>query len=174
MIPCVAMRILLLAGLSGLVIACGDDQPRTVAKADAGRTLVVAMGSEPGATFPPFAITGHGRMLASQIYDHLADVGPGMNTIGDAGFVPQLAERWEWSDDSLSIAFHLHPRARWHDGQPVTARDVKFTLALYANPDLGGQTVHEHARIDSVTAPDSLTVVYWIAHKSSVLLLDTA
>jgi peptide/nickel transport system substrate-binding protein len=132
------------------------------------------MPADPGAIFPPFAFSGHGRMLASQIYDHLADVGPEMNTIGDAGFVPQLAERWEWSDDSLSIAFHVNPRARWHDGRAVTARDVKFTLGLYANPDLGGQRVEEHARIDSVTTPDSLTVVYWFASRSPVQFLDAA
>jgi peptide/nickel transport system substrate-binding protein len=174
MILCVAMRILLLAGLSTLVIACGGEQPRTGAKVDTGGTLVIAMPADPGAIFPPFAFTGHGRMIASQIYDHLADVGPEMNTIGDAGFVPQLAERWDWSNDSLSIAFHLNPRARWHDGRPVTARDVKFTLGLYANPDLGGQTIEEHARVDSVTTPDSLTVVYWFANRSPVQFLDAA
>lgn len=174
MIPSVAMRIPVLVVLAGLAIACGDKKPKAGGEGDTGGTVVIAMASDPGAIFPPFAFTNYGRMIASQIYDHLADVGPGMNTIGDAGFVPQLAERWEWSKDSLSIAFHLHPRARWHDGQPVTARDVKFTLALYANPDLGGQTVHEHARIDSVTAPDSLTVVYWFANRSPVQFLDAA
>src|SRR5688572_18883763 len=174
MIPSVAMRIPVLVVLAGLAIACGDKKPRASGEGDTGGTVVIAMASDPGAIFPPFAFTGYGRMLASQIYDHLADVGPGMNTIGDAGFVPQLAERWEWSKDSLSIAFHLHPRARWHDGRAVTARDVKFTLALYANPDLGGQTIDEHARIDSVTTPDSLTVVYWFASRSPVQFLDAA
>lgn len=174
MIPCVAMRNSPLVGLLLVAIACGDDKPRAAANSDTGGTLVIAMASDPGAIFPPFAFSGYGRMLASQIYDHLADVGPEMNTIGDAGFVPQLAERWEWSRDSLSIAFHLNPRARWHDGRAVTARDVKFTLGLYANPDLGGQTVEEHARIDSVTTPDSLTVVYWFANRSPVQFLDAA
>ena len=168
------MRILLLAGVSALVLACGDEQARTGGKSDTGGTVVIALPSDPGAIFPPFAFTTHGRMLASQIYDHLADVGPEMNTVGDAGFVPQLAERWDWSSDSLSIAFQLNPRARWHDGRPVTARDVKFTLALYANPDLGGQTIEEHARVDSVTTPDSLTVVYWFASRSPVQFLDAA
>lgn len=174
MIPSVAMRILALVGLSCIAVACSDNPPRTGAAADTGGTLVIALPADPGAIFPPFAFSGYGRMLASQIYDHLADVGPEMNTIGDAGFVPQLAERWEWSADSLSIAFHLNPRARWHDGRAVTARDVKFTLALYANPDLGGQTIDEHARVDSVTTPDSLTVVYWFANRSPVQFLDAA
>jgi len=168
------VRILLLVGLAGLAASCSDKQPRGAAESDTGGTLVIAVPADPGSIFPPFAVTGHGRMIASQIYDHLADVGPEMNTIGDAGFVPQLAERWEWSDDSLSIAFHLSPRARWHDGRPVTSRDVKFTVGLYANPDLGGQTAEEHSRIDSVTTPDSLTVVYWFANRSPVQFLDAA
>jgi len=168
------MRIPVLVVLAGLAIACGAKKPHASGEGDTGGTVVIAMASDPGAIFPPFAFTNYGRMIASQIYDHLADVGPGMNTIGDAGFVPQLAERWEWSKDSLSIAFHLHPRARWHDGRAVTARDVKFTLALYANPDLGGQTIDEHARIDSVTTPDSLTVVYWFASRSPAQFLDAA
>src|SRR5688572_26715552 len=98
MIPSVTMRTLVLVGLSCIAAACGDNQPRIGAASDTGGTLVIAMPSDPGAIFPPFAFTTYGRMIASQIYDHLADVGPEMNTIGDAGFVPQLAERWEWSD----------------------------------------------------------------------------
>jgi len=160
--------------LSCLLTACDAKRAPNAGETDTGGTLVIAMPADPGAIFPPFAFTNHGRMIASQIYDHLADVGPGMNTIGDAGFRPQLAERWTWSRDSLSIAFHINPRARWHDGRAVTARDVKFTLALYANPDLGGQTIEEHARLDSVTVRDSLTVVYWFASRSPVQFLDAA
>src|SRR5688572_18513744 len=174
MIPSVAMRIPGHVVRAGLAITCCDINLKVGCEGDTGCTVVIAVSADPGAIFPPFAFRNHGRMIASQIYDHLADVGPEMNTIGDAGFVPQLAERWEWSRDSLSIAFHLSPRARWHDGHPVTARDVKFTLALYANPDLGGQTIQEHARIDSVTTPDSLTVVYWFASRSPVQFLDAA
>lgn len=160
--------------LACLVTACDDKRAPAAGETDTGGTVVIAMQADPGPIFPPFAFSNHGRMIASQIYDHLADVGPEMNTIGDAGFRPQLAERWTWSADSLSIAFHINPRARWHDGRAVTARDVKFTLALYANPDLGGQTIEEHARLDSVTVRDSLTVVYWFANRSPVQFLDAA
>ena len=37
----------------------------------------------------------------------------------------ELAERYEVSDDGLSITFHLRPDAVWQDGSPVTAEDVK-------------------------------------------------
>ena len=169
-----AMRIAALLVVSCTAIACAEKPAPSAGGSDTGGTLVIAVPADPGAIFPPFAFSGHARMIASQIYDHLADVGPDMNTIGDKGFQPQLAERWTWSDDSLSIAFHIHPRARWHDGRAVTARDVKFTHTLYANPDLGGQTVDEHARLDSVTVRDSLTVVFWFDSTSPVQFLDAA
>lgn len=170
----VTMKIIAVLGLAFLASACGENPSRSRDVGDVGGTLVIALPGDPGALFPPFAFETHGRMISEQIYDHLADVGPEMNTIGDAGFRKELAESWTWSDDSLSIKFHLNPRARWHDGRKVTARDVKFTIALYNNPELGGQTVDEHARIDSVTTPDSVTVVFWFATRSPVQFLDAA
>jgi len=41
--------------------------------------------------------------------------------------VPDLARSWEWSEDHRTITFHLHQGVRWHDGQPFTSADVKFT-----------------------------------------------
>lgn len=43
-------------------------------------------------------------------------------------FEPWLADRWELSPDGLKITFHLNPKAKWHDGKPVTADDVAFSL----------------------------------------------
>ena len=168
------MKVVTVFALAYVLAACGENKPRSTAETDHGGTLVIAMPSDPGAIFPPFALNTSARLIASQIYDYLADVGPEMNTIGDAGFQAQLAESWRWSSDSLSIAFHLNPRARWHDGRPVTSRDVMFTHSLYRNPELGGQTIEEHARVDSVTATDSLTVVFWFATRSPVQFLDAA
>lgn len=168
------MKIVVALALACLLAACGDETSPSTRDGDVGGTLVIAMPGDPGNLFPPFALETHARLIYEQIYDHLADVGPDMNTIGDAGFVKELAESWTWSRDSLSIAFHLNPRARWHDGRKVTARDVTFTISLYKNPELGGQSVEEHARIDSVTTPDSLTVVFWFASRSPVQFLDAA
>ena len=40
--------------------------------------------------------------------------------------VPWLAQRWEMTD--TAVTFHLRNDVKWHDGQPVTAEDVKFTF----------------------------------------------
>ncbi|MDE2824225.1 MAG: ABC transporter substrate-binding protein, partial [Chloroflexota bacterium] len=41
---------------------------------------------------------------------------------------PALAESWESSDDGLTWTFRMRPGVTWHDGRPVTARDVDFTF----------------------------------------------
>ena len=48
--------------------------------------------------------------------------------------VPALAERWEVSDDGASFTFFLDPAARWSDGVPVTAEDVKWTFDAVMAP----------------------------------------
>ena len=45
--------------------------------------------------------------------------------------VPALARQWRESEDRLAVEFELHPQARWHDGQPVTAGDVAFTFDYF-------------------------------------------
>ena len=54
---------------------------------------------------------------------------------GRRGFVPQLARSWS-RRDSVTLVFELDPRARWHDGAPVTARDVLFTFERARDPGI--------------------------------------
>jgi len=41
-----------------------------------------------------------------------------------------LAESVEWPEDRSWVIFHLNPKARWHDGEPVTADDVLFSFNI--------------------------------------------
>ena len=47
-----------------------------------------------------------------------------------SSFYGWLADGLSVADDKRTLFLRLHPRARWHDGVPITARDVKFTLEL--------------------------------------------
>jgi peptide/nickel transport system substrate-binding protein len=123
--------------------------------------MIIAMPAEPGTLAPPRVSGSHEAQIVDQIFDPLADIGPGLNTFGDAGFTPRLARSWEWRADSLAIAFHLDPRARWHDGVPVTASDLRFTVELYRDPTVRARSAAELAIVDSVTVEDSLTAVVW-------------
>ena len=160
-------------GLALLAAACGDQSgPR--AAGEPGGTLVISTTADPGTLFPPFVGTTQGKQITEQIYDYLADVGTDLNTHNEKGFRRGLADGWRWSADSLSLAFHINPRAKWHDGEVVTARDVAFTFALNKNPKLGGGVSSELSNIDSVTVTDSLTPVFWFRAKEPKRFLDAA
>ena len=112
--------------------------------------------------------------MVEQIFEPLADIGDSLNVFGDGGFLPRLADSWTWAPDSLSITFHVDPRARWHDGKPVRASDVAFTLALYKNPALASPVAPLLSNIDSVTVKDSLTPVFWFRERSAQEFYDAA
>ena len=134
-------------------------------------TIVFAAIGQPVSLLPP--VTDHilDRDIFDQIFLKLADVGPELNTVGDAGFEPQLADRWTWTD-SLTLAFHLNPRARWQDGQPVTAGDVVFTFAAYTDSALGAADRINLVRIASVTAQDSATAVFRFRQRYPEMFYD--
>ena len=149
-----------------LAAACrGDTGASGGAAGENGGTLVFTQPTDADGFLPPVTESGPSSEVESQVFERLAEIGPAMNTNGDAGFIPILATGWTWSKDSLSIAFRIDPRARWHDGKPVTASDVRFTLDLNRDSTIGSVTRTLVANIDSVTVRDSLTPVFWFSHR---------
>ena len=51
---------------------------------------------------------------------------------------PDLARGWDVTLDGLSYTFYLRSNAYWHDGTPLTADDVVFTIGLLQDPDFPG------------------------------------
>jgi peptide/nickel transport system substrate-binding protein len=154
------MRRSLVAGAAMLVLtACSTDK-------GVGGTIVLSTSADADILFPPLTLTLQGRQVLDQVFDNLADIGPSLNTVGDVGFTPRLADRWKWSGDSLSISFHINPRARWHDGMPVTADDVKFTFQLVKDTSLASPLASNLDNVDSVSVPDSLTAVVWFHQRA--------
>jgi peptide/nickel transport system substrate-binding protein len=165
------IRIPLLLALLLFAAACGSDD-RSGGAESTGGTLVITASGDPETLLPPLASTVPARIIGDMVYDRLAMVGDSMNVVGDAGFKPQLASSWTWSPDSLSIAFSLDPDARWHDGRPVRASDVRFTWQLYSNPANGSPYAASIASIDSVTVRDSVTAVFWYSQRSPMQFYD--
>lgn len=148
--------------VAGLVVAgCRDvqQQPAVAGPNDIGGTMVIAQPGEPATLLPALQGQSIEKQITDLLYDRLAEIGDDLNTVGDRGFRKQLADRWEWAPDSLSIVFHLDPRARWHDGVPVRASDVRYSFALMKDPALGSPGLPLITNIDSVAVRDSLTAV---------------
>jgi peptide/nickel transport system substrate-binding protein len=164
------------SALSLVLGACGDAArtPDGASNAAYGGTIVIATAADADVLFPPLMASIQGKQVTDFIFEHLAEVGQDLNTVGDAGFAPRLAERWEWAPDSLSIAFHIDPRARWHDGVPVRAADVRFTHRLYTDPAVGSPTAPLLESIDSVSVRDSLTAVVWFRRRTPEQFFDAA
>jgi peptide/nickel transport system substrate-binding protein len=121
-------------------------------------TAVLFIG-DPAVLLPPVTQTDADLFVTSLIFSRLADVGPALNTVGDSGFVPQLAQSWSW-DNATTLRFRLNPKARWHDGQPVTAKDVAFTFDVYRDSVVNAKERSLLEHIASVIAADSQTVVF--------------
>ena len=67
------------------------------------------------------------------VYDRLVNFGrsevkPGLYRYDYSRFEGELAQSWEEQDDGRSLIFHLRRDATFHDGSPVTAEDVRWSL----------------------------------------------
>ena len=78
---------------------------------------------------------------------------------------PELARAWSWSPDGLRLSLTLEPGVRWHDGQPLTAADVKFSVETAAR-----RGTRALARLDGVDTPDGGTVVLRLSRAYAPLL----
>jgi peptide/nickel transport system substrate-binding protein len=133
---------------------------------------VISIGGDPDALIPSLVQSVAAGAMTDMIYDRLADIGDSLNILNDKGFTPRLADHWTWSTDSLSIAFHINPNAKWHDGVPVRSNDVRFTIASAKDSTLGSPAASLITNIDSVSTPDSATAVYWFHARSPQQFYD--
>lgn len=85
--------------------------------------------------------------------------------------VPRLAESWKMDDSGKTITFKLRKGVKWHDGQPFTARDVKFTFDAIRNVQAPTLWKAYMAPVDSVETPDDQTVVVTYAQPFALGLL---
>jgi len=158
-----------------LVTACSSKEgSQSGGAAATGGTIIYAAPSDPLDLFPPYVGDLVGRIVQDLVYERLAEIGPDMVSVSDKGFTPLLAKSWAWAPDSLSIAFSLDPRARWHDGKPVTANDVRYSFKIFTDPKVGSSTAPLLSNIDSVSARDSLTAVVWFKKRTPEQFYDIA
>lgn len=77
---------------------------------------------------PILAFTDTDKDLTSLVYSGLLKATP------EGKLVPSLAESWTVSPDGLTYDIKLRPNLTFHDGQPLTAEDVKFTIERAVDP----------------------------------------
>ncbi len=131
--------------------------------ADGGnRTVVVAMGSGFSTLDPGRVYEKYPPMIVNACYENLFKFNS-----NDGEAEPSLAESYEFSEDGLTLTVKLR-EATFASGNPVTSADVMFSINrcknLQDNPSFICDT------IESMEAPDDLTVVFHLTQPDSAIL----
>ncbi|UJW73810.1 ABC transporter substrate-binding protein [Rhizobium sp. SL42] len=117
-------------------------------------SLTIGSSTEPSSIDPQFSRTGNNQNVAMQIFDRL------LETDTTIGIHPALAVSWE-NTDPLTWQVKLREGVKFHDGSPLTAEDVIFSLTRAKDiPNSPAPFSGNVAAIDSMKAIDDLTVEF--------------
>ena len=154
-----AALVLALAMLLTLA-ACGGDNTDGNDVQSGGSTLVYGSGDY---TRINPAMDEHGEINVL-LFDGLTDHD------GDGQVIPRLAERWDYDPDTLTYTFYLAQGVTWHDGQPFTAEDVKFTYEAIMDPDNGSENAPNYEDVTDITVIDDHTVSFTLSAVNTAFL----
>jgi len=120
--------------------------------------MVMYMALEAGTLDPHQETSVHSLTVLAPAYGTLMQFDPNEPTAEKIAL--DLAERWETSRDGLTWTFSLRKGVKFHDGQPLTAADVKFSFERIMNPPAGVVSPWRSlwAGVKSVEAVDPSTV----------------
>jgi len=94
--------------------------------------------------------------------------------------VGELAEKWSWQDNYRNLVFFLRKEVKWHDGQPFTSKDVKFTFDMVREAPEAAAKLRINPRkdwytnVEKIEAPDPYTVVFHLKRPQPGLLVMLA
>ena len=95
---------------------------------------------------------------ANQIFGSLYESLLGLNP-ATLEYEPAIAQQWSISDDKKTFTFYIDKTARWSDGEPITARDVRWTYDMIMDPDnLTGSHKVEMERFLAPEVVDKFTI----------------
>ncbi len=147
-----------LVAILALTACSTDDQPK--ANHDAlsvnDKTLTVVT---------PWEITNTDPSTSGFIYQRMG-IGETLVDVDDAGvIVPALAQTWKTTDNGKTWVFTLRDDVKFHDGTPMTAKEVVNSLTLALNKP----TALKSANIKLIKAVDDKTVEFQLAEPLSTL-----
>jgi peptide/nickel transport system substrate-binding protein len=127
--------------------------PASAGDGPTGGTVRIGIGGAPDSLNP-----GNGLLSeAYTLYELVYDTPIAYTREGD--FVPELATEWSSSDDGLTWTLTIRDDAVFHDGTPVTAEDVAFSMQLYKDTEDFPSLPSYASYFETIEAPDETTVV---------------
>jgi peptide/nickel transport system substrate-binding protein len=126
-------------------------------------TVVMIIESSPTNLDPRVGLDAQSERIDNLIFDDLLTRDEHLNV------KPQLAERWEIPDPRTYI-FHLRHGVNFHNGQPLTSRDVKWTFDSLLEAKVRSTKAAAYRFVDHIDAPDPYTVVFHMKQPFATLL----
>lgn len=138
--------VLLILLLAGLLTGCGANDSGT---GESGQS-VLRYGSGDYTAINP-ALYEHGEINALLF--------AGLTAHNEKNeVVPGLAESWSFDEKTCTYTFSLRENLTFHDGEPLTSADVKFTLEAILDEKNGSEIISNYTDITEITCPDERTV----------------
>jgi peptide/nickel transport system substrate-binding protein len=125
--------------------------------------LVMIIESSPTNLDPRVGLDAQSERIDTLLFDDLFTRDEHLN------IQPQLAERWEIPDPRTYV-FHLRRGVNFHDGRPLTSRDVKWTFDSLLQGEIRSTKAANYRFVDHINAPDDYTVVFHMKEPSATLL----
>jgi peptide/nickel transport system substrate-binding protein len=138
----------LVASLGVALFGCAYSRP-----AEDSTTVNFLLESMPTNLDPRIGTDAFSEHIDYLLFDSLLQRDDHLN------LAPDLAEKWE-TPDPQTYVFHLRHDARFSNGQPLTSADVKFTFDSIRSGSIKTAKRGAFALVDSITAPDSWTVIF--------------
>ncbi|MGB8990299.1 MAG: ABC transporter substrate-binding protein, partial [Candidatus Sulfotelmatobacter sp.] len=126
-------------------------------------TLVMLIESSPTNLDPRIGVDAQSERIDNLIFDDLLSRGDNLDV------APGLAERWE-IPDPLTYVFHLHHGVKFHDGRPLTSRDVKWTFDSLLQSKIRSTKAAVYRFVDHIDASDDYTVIFHMKELTATLL----
>jgi peptide/nickel transport system substrate-binding protein len=117
-----------------------------------GDTIIEASIGDASYLNPILASDSASGDINGYVYNGLVKYDKNLKLVGE------LAESWDISEDGLVITFHLRKNVNWHDGEPFTSKDVKFTYEKLVNPNTRTPYASDYLMIDRLEIVDPYTV----------------
>jgi peptide/nickel transport system substrate-binding protein len=172
--------VLLAGGCAKKDGTAGAGGARSTKPVDGG-TLVWGRGHDSVRLDPAHETDGESFKVMDNLYENLVTYADTTTDI-----VPELAERWELTPDGLTYTFHLRPGVKFHDGTPLDAEAVVFSLDRQRDKkpphpfhSVGGpytywQSMAMDDIVKDIRAADDSTVVIDLKRKNAPFLANLA
>ena len=117
------------AGTTATPVPAGEVPVAEPLTEEDGSARLVRLWADPPTLDPHLTTDATSATIIVEIFGGLVTIDPNLQIVGD------LASHWEVLNDGKTYVFHIRSNATFHDGRPVTAQDVKWSMERATDPE---------------------------------------